>query len=410
MQRNYSIEAALSIARIEAKNNNIELKTQLVHQVENMMTITAGANHHNLNMSFMGGGSGHVSQAQVKAIYESLEEALTYQTFSQPNANMIEMLSMADSPSVDFLLQHELIPAYLTQKCYQENAYPWIKLSSLTCASDSIHFPLSLLYPYTTRISFYNEGIAQDELIQAANGTGIAIGATRAEAIIHGINEWVERDAYSLLLLQTFIKKSHSVRLVCKESLPDQYQQMVRNLEEKHEEKILIVDMTSDTTIPAFLVSFTQQNVPVQPSGLGASLSKSEALEQALLEAVQARDRYNATSVEFRKEAIASYHGKPLLQSLICCDLEALHKQGRTTHVMWDDIQTHQITNDLNSQLSLTLKLLQSTNMSAYSSSLYQGETGLTLEYVLVVGAETFYMIRDGIYLPIKPRGKRAIT
>jgi hypothetical protein len=48
--------------------------------------------------------------------------------------------------------------------------------------------------------------------------------------------------------------------------------------------------------------------------------------------------------------------------------------------------------------------------MDVYYNTLFQETNGLTLVYVLLVGAETFGMMREGIFIPIKKRGMELLT
>jgi ribosomal protein S12 methylthiotransferase accessory factor len=235
------------------------------------------------------------------------------------------------------------------------------------------------------------------------------MGATEAEALIHGINDWIERDAYGLFLLSTMIKKNKPARCIIKQSLPDSIRKHIEILESTYDDELLVIDITTDLTIPAFFVSFTKQGVPVQPSGLGTSLCKVEALEQALFEALQARDRYNSNTIEARVKTLQHYQAYPALSRAFKCDLLQLRADGCTVEINWNSVVTHPLDQDLDAQINLITRKLSTLGMNAYYSHLFQESNGLTLMYVLLTGVETFGMMREGIFLPVKKRGKEKL-
>lgn len=110
------------------------------------------------------------------------------------------------------------MPKLLLQEDYQNNSYPWIELTHYQNATQKIHYPLGLIYTSIPPLKNFR----QEYLSELSDNTGLAIGATPDEAIIHGINQWVERDAYSLFLLKTVINKNPiPARLLSKETLPE---------------------------------------------------------------------------------------------------------------------------------------------------------------------------------------------
>lgn len=121
---------------------------------------------------------------------------------------------------------------------------------------------------------------------------GLASGNHLLEAIVHGINEVVERDATALWeLLSTGEKQKTRVDLntiddtTCREVL-EKYEQA--NVD------VLVWNITSDVGIPAFLCAIAERTdhplrKMVVASGAGCHLSQNIALLRALTEAAQSR-------------------------------------------------------------------------------------------------------------------------
>jgi ribosomal protein S12 methylthiotransferase accessory factor len=404
-QREYTLDHALAFASENLKKLNMDFTLQQIGMSGELSTYLCLLNNHKMQLTFRGAGSGSTQEAKVKAIYEAMEDSLLYQSLSHCDDERVRMFSTLSSPSTLLLQENELLPAILKQEDYLKNSYPWLKLKKLYAQDDVIYYPLSLLFSHASHFEDYNKYVNQANISQIANSTGIAMGATEAEALIHGINDWIERDAYGLFLLKTIMKRNESARCIIKQTLPDHLIKDIQVIESTHDDELMIIDITSDLGIPAFFVSFTKQKVPVQPSGLGASLCKIDALQQALFEALQARDRYNDNTVSARHKTIKHYQAYPALLRAFQCDLIQLRDAGYIIDTNWNDVITHPMDKDLNKQINFIAHQIKSLGVNVYYNTLFQDPNGLTLIYVLLIGVETFGMMREGIFTPIKTRG-----
>lgn len=412
--RSFSLDAALAIAQDEAERNKINYQFTLIddkaNPFKNIHTVVCQANSHINRLKFTGGGSGDLKQAKIKSLYEALEETLIYQSLVKEQNSLIYFFSVDSCPSSNYLTDLELLPSFLLKNEYKDTMLPWIKLENVGNTNSGIFYPLSLFYPYTDKIKKYNKHFEQSKITEITNGTGIAIGANRNEAILHGIYEWIERDSYSLFLLKTLVKKSEKARFLAKETLPIELQNTIHVIEKNYDDEIIIIDITTNLNIPAFLVSFTQQPVMVQPSGMGASLCKTSALEQALLEAVQAKDRYNQNTIQVREESIKHYQDYPLLVESIKCDVAELKIKNQFVSVSWQNVITHDQDMKEEKRLQYIQNLLNVNNHKIYHCILHESKNGISLVYVLITGLETFYLIREGIFVPLKRRGREELA
>jgi ribosomal protein S12 methylthiotransferase accessory factor len=403
-QRAYTLDESWLIGKNEAEKRNIAPQFKLLHQTQDSIslgTYLCAANHHPSKLSFLGGGSGFTRQSKVKAFYESLEKAISYQQYQNGQIDTYEF-STETSPSTEYLIKQRLLPKPLLEKPYVTQDFPWVKLTQYINPKKTIFYPLNLIY------NFVNETTAS--LNELCNPTGLAIGANALEAIIHGMNQWVERDAYSLFLLKTILHKNPTpARMVMKETLPEELAKIVQHIERMYQENLIIVDISSDSKWPAFAVSFTQQNMLLQPQGFGASIAKELALQQALFEVMQYKDRFNTNAEKYHKDSLVHFVKMPLLLKAMQGDIAKLIQQNHYIPVEWQDIMTYSLDKHLETQVQFMVKLLSDKGANTYTTTLYQSSTGVAITYTLIPELECFGMIRDGKFSALKPRGLEAL-
>ena len=405
-QRAYSLDDALSIGLEEAAQHTIiprfKCLNTIMQEELSLSTYLCAANNNELKLSSLGGASGFTQLAKVKALFESLEKSIGFKISHHRLINNLHFFSTKTCPSAQFLLDKQLMPKLLLQEYYQNNNYPWLELAHCQQATQKIYYPLGLIYPFISQLNRERE----DYLGELSNDTGLAIGATPEEAIIHGINQWVERDAYSLFLLKTLINRNPiPARLVLKETLPTHIRQIIAAIETHFKENLIIMDITSDLTIPSFVVSFTQQNMPLQPQGFGASLAKEAALSQALFEAVQYKDRFNQHAKAYREESVVFFSKSPLLLKAMIGDLKRLVNEQQYQAVAWNTIASYPLQDNLKEQIRLMVNLLAKQGANIYTTILYQSSTGVAITYSFIPELENFSLIRDAKFIPLKERG-----
>ncbi|MFK5582267.1 YcaO-like family protein [Serinicoccus sp. LYQ131] len=119
-----------------------------------------------------------------------------------------------------------------------------------------------------------------------ASNSGSAIGATADEAILHGLNEAVERDALSLFLLLHVLGGGPAPPRLTVPEEDHELAACLASAEEALGSPIAVLDITTDLGIPTVLcLAGTGTATPVY--GSGASLDPRVAVERALTEIVQ---------------------------------------------------------------------------------------------------------------------------
>jgi len=118
---------------------------------------------------------------------------------------------------------------------------------------------------------------------------GWAAGTDPVEAAVHALNETIERDALSLLLIDQFLGRRRSPLVLIKAStLPDDLADLVSAAETITGQRLYLIDMTTDLGVPAIFAYLpTCDGEPARIRGCGASLSRHYAIARAVSELVQ---------------------------------------------------------------------------------------------------------------------------
>ncbi len=123
------------------------------------------------------------------------------------------------------------------------------------------------------------------------------------EALLHGINEWIEKYSISLFVINHFFSsKKNNATLVNKCSLPRHMCELIYQIEEKFNDKLSIVLLKNEFGVPCILTHFNHQpDCIAQPKGFSCSLDRQYALEKSILEALQCRLLRNHNAVAREK-------------------------------------------------------------------------------------------------------------
>ncbi|WP_017615044.1 YcaO-like family protein [Nocardiopsis salina] len=117
--------------------------------------------------------------------------------------------------------------------------------------------------------------------------SGCAIGASEDEALLHALNEWVERDAFSLFLLRSIYDGGPMPAHVPRTDLPAALRSHLDRAEELTAGAVALLDLTSDLGVPVVMAYAHGPSGSKHRYGLGASLSGTLAAERAITEFVQ---------------------------------------------------------------------------------------------------------------------------
>lgn len=235
-----------------------------------------------------GMGKGAPDAARAGAVFEALEHHL-----SGPDCLAIDGISARSAHSVGRgPLADDAAIAMLAAE--PDGLLPCMRSESLTTGSAE-YVPVFLSVPaYLERgcdalRRELNDSYDYASVRRYSSNNGWAAGADVAEATVHALNELVERDALSLLLIDQFLGHRPSpLRVMDVATLPADLDSLRRNAEELIDGQIHLIDMTTDLGIPAFIAfSPPRPGRAARIRGCGASLSRGYAIRRALTEIVQ---------------------------------------------------------------------------------------------------------------------------
>ncbi|MCX2729186.1 YcaO-like family protein [Saccharopolyspora sp. NFXS83] len=138
------------------------------------------------------------------------------------------------------------------------------------------------------------------------SSAGYAAGTTLPEALVHAVNELIERDAWSCQLARSYFgtgRGGPELRVVAQESLPPDLGELAESVAELSGSPILIVSITCDTDVPAYVVCDATSDEAIRQIGSGASPVRTYALQRALLEYLQVRTMFKHGPVDQAREA-----------------------------------------------------------------------------------------------------------
>jgi ribosomal protein S12 methylthiotransferase accessory factor len=355
----------------------------------------------NNSVADIGNGKGIGLQSEVSAKYEALEHYVSTQKSllrSQCLAFSLEEIEGNLSQ-----LNREILPINFKSR-HKIKTTPWIPLKGFFYDS-SILLPYFLINPDYHKQTFSYDDLDYTTLSEISTNNGTAIGTNFDEAMLHAINELIERDAISCFLLASFVKKiPQPIRLVSKASLPYSIFRIICSIEQDYDEELLIVDISTDLEFPVFLASFTSQNQLIQPIGFGASLSPSHALERAVLEALQAFHLYDDTSKLEDQEILIRFNQWPKLHQCAQCDIKSVVEAGQFKKNKFLDLEN--TPTGIKNTLLNTVTALEKQKLLIYYAEHYLSENGITCVKVVIPGLEQFHRVRYGNFTIPGERGR----
>jgi ribosomal protein S12 methylthiotransferase accessory factor len=230
-----------------------------------------------------------------------------------------------------------------------------------------------------------------------STNNGWAAGSDPVEATVHALDELVERDAFSLLLIEQFLATSPPpLRLVDPATLPADLADLLAHTSARVGEIVHLIEMTTDLDIPAYLAYLpAAKGQPARVRGAGASLSRHYAIARSITELLQVHSSFTLLPadgallepVARRQDATAAY---PPLHACYLSDFASRmhdsilvpYRRTATPHTP-------------GAHLERLLAILVAHGMTALARTQYVSEN-LAVVNVFVPGLERFVIVTDG--------------
>ena len=344
-----------------------------------------------------GSGKGYTDTAQVGAYFEALEHYLTEHhgldapvEFHRTNS-FTRCGALSDDSLLDLLIQD------------QQSVIACRRYSS-PLDSTEFNYPIALSLP-----GYADNPLPQDTFIYTSlrrycSNSGIAIGASWNEAVLHAINECIERDAVSLFLLKHFYYK-HDLPLLLLERPPagTPLANLWLDAEAELGTEIVVLDISNEFCATTY-IAFTRPGTrSVKLFGAGTSLCAELALTRALTELVQVElcaQSLEVAQLLFHQERHLSAF--PRLQRCLRLDTDRLLASARHHHVT---LPVPAPQRPLAEQIRLLAQDIRQHQREVGVNVMYTTESGTTLVNVVIPGLERFYIVGSGNVVTPQARG-----
>lgn len=344
-----------------------------------------------------GAGKGHLAAARAGALYEALEHYLSDDLQASPLHRQASSYFAADSRFDD-----DSALAMLTAQ--QEDAIVCRTYRSLV-DDQPFSYPLALTCPRYCEQPLHDDPTDLRALRRYSSNSGTAIGATGDEALLHALNENIERDALSLFLLEQFYyQRPSGLRRVDPRSLGPEARTVLQALHQRFNAEVVVLDISREfcaTTCLAFINA--PSTMPVV-YGSGTSLTPTHAAWRALAELAQLQAL--ATEPPLSCHMLnAQRHLAPFARLQRCLQFTPEHLMAQP--VEWVHLNEHESLPDLGEQITRLVGDMVSHNLTPGVCTLFQSPLGTTLVHAVIPGLERFFLVATGNVVVPQQRGRR---
>lgn len=343
-----------------------------------------------------GSGKGYKQAALVGALYEALEHYLIEHHYRDAH---IHYQSNSYFKQLDFLFDDSLLDI-ITQ---QSPCTLACRHYSNPLDGKSFSYPLILTQPNYADSPLPEDHFDYRALRRYSSNSGTAIGATHNEAILHGLNECIERDAVSLFLLAHFYY-GHDVPLhrVLPADSASPLGQLWRDVERQLNAEVVVLDISSEFAARTYL-AFTRTAYPhACVFGSGTSLNASHGLSRALTELVQLHLATQHDTV--RQSLIHAQHNLAAFPRLQRCQLfDTRYLLSRP--YSWVALPADEAWPSLQRQITRLAQDLRAHQRELGVCTLYRSESDTSLVSVVIPGLERFFIVGSGNVVVPQARG-----
>lgn len=341
----------------------------------------------------LGMGKGQREEARVGALFEALEHYLTGPALFDPTAvELVEAAEIAAGP-----LRHEACMTPLARTPSERVACR--RYRSLE-GGRGTPVPLFLSAPWyvETHAAPLREraGDVCDyaHLMRYSCNSGSAVGVTEDEALLHALNETIERDALSLLLVRAFLGTADFCPTVIDSAtLPVELERVHAATEQLIGSRVYLLDIASDVGVPTMLAYSAPAFRGPHRRGVGTSLSPAYAAWRALTELLQSTlGETLPWSDASRRGEPAGLAGYPELYACGRFDLTGHLRGARTVPFP----SARGAPGHPRRQLRELCALLAARGYTPYRRTVAAVAGEITAVHVVVPGLERFMLITDG--------------
>ncbi|MFG1687233.1 YcaO-like family protein [Nonomuraea sp. NPDC049269] len=352
-----------------------------------------------------GMGKGHPEEARVGALFEAVEHFLTGPAGFDP----IGMEPAAPAEIAAGPLREDVCALLLARMPGRRMAC--LRYRALGGGAEAL-VPLFLFAPWYVETGAARlRRLAGDDcdyahLTRYSCNSGSAVGVTAAEALLHALNEAIERDALSLLLARAFLGAGGlRLRLIDPDTLLNGLARAYATAGELIGSPVHLLDITSDVGVPTMLAYTAPTALHPHRRGAGTSLSPAYAAWRALTELIQTTLGESLSSAPTQNE-LAGLAGHPALHACGRFDLTGLLREARVVPFP----QVVEAAATPGGQLRKVAAMLAARGYPAYHRTVCALPGAVTAVHVIVPALERFMLVTNGNLVLPGRRGQAAAT
>lgn len=251
-------------------NNNLNLNFSIT-QLSNYTYLTR-LYKKNIEVD-RGIGKGNSKESIASSLFESVEHYL----LNNSKTKLIKHLSKKEIFNQDlfYIIKNDLF----MMADYKDEKQFHCRIFKELHSKNIIYYPEELINPDYSK----NKKI----LSKYSTNNGTAIGNTKNEALIHSINEIIERDTISMFILNTFINNTYDGATTIElSSLPKKYKKLINDIKKSGYSSVQLLKLYNEFSIPTYLTIAKGENKYVA-IGSGTSLYNDYACERSIYECIQ---------------------------------------------------------------------------------------------------------------------------
>ncbi|UIJ69587.1 YcaO-like family protein (plasmid) [Bacillus cereus] len=346
-----------------------------------------------------GTGKGLGETSEIGALFEALEH---YYTEKDALHNCCTFPSHR-IPEIETFNRECIIQLLYTER---EDVLLCRKYTSLKKNKQHVWYPLFITNPYyAENVTHPDDSFNYKKLKRYSSNSGIAIGSTFYEALIHATNEVIERDAWSLFLLKHYYYQNKSIlQIMDLNTFPSELKTLMKNAVSEIGKNIILLNITTETNIPTILAVSLNGNIPYV--GLGTSLYLEYAITRAITELVQTCHMIRLFPEQANEERVAILEAlKEYPQHYRCAEFNTQRLWNvESRQVSFDSICSfpHQSLEKYIQELKIRLN---DCGFDIYYSILASFNNNTHIVNTLIPNMERFFLNYEGYFVLPSDRG-----
>lgn len=270
IERNYEINFAIEKIKKTMLEMNIdyEIEEYLTNNNE-IKTIFVKSNN------ITGSGKGIKNQSIASGLFELLEH------FVFENKLYENKIKLTNFDKLKKIFRYNNSIEYFFFEKKENEQYFSLKFKEYR-GEDFFYLPEILVYLYGN-----DEYLEFKKTKLYSSNNGIAIGMDKDEAILHSLNELIERNSLSEHYIDVFMKCDTRPMKIKKDTLSKKIKKILFSVEEVISEELEILKIKNEFDLYVYLVFPKNKKLRKFYKGSGCSLLSEYALERAILECLQ---------------------------------------------------------------------------------------------------------------------------